>query len=697
MPNTVEQAQQQSSESARNKPRPTLGARAVVELLRVNVPETLPAQFKVQDHRDPEALQQLIALLTLFQRRMARSPYANASVLSLITNHLVGQGQQLVVARPDLGAICLVDSLFDQLLNSERFDKEAWQLVAMSRFPITKFALQDFSFFFATQNIGRRLLNTMTLHLLGSAAQSKGEIRTAISLFVDRLNLEYIDHISQFNSVCIETQSLFASNQRRLHKVETKVSQLEAPDKKKDRSEPIVIETLNSEVGGRDLPDMIVDFIYGEWRNAMRLVLRQQGEKSPDWKRQVSLTQSMVKMYDTCLSEEGRLQYQRFWPSMFKGIKALLISVEQGSDAFDQAIDPLELVCTAMISGAMPDLKTAPVLESRSVVDQSFEVLPVDEKYLEQVESLQVGEWIRIRTPSGDHEACKLTLKKEGAEPWVFVNNTGNKVAKKNKYVLAKGLKDGVVELVGKGQWIDDLLRESFDSLARQLEAVKQTTEEKSDQNRPSSQAGVTGPDGDASETPVSPQSPDKGVSEEEVTKESPAAEREEASSSISLVSMEDQASSYHTHDSSRTERTEDILSGSTLAIASDKEAAPQTEREGGEDNPAWEDYFKEEVALTEAEMNAALKAVQALEVGALVDYLIDGKQERCKLAVKMQARDKYIFVNRVGIKVWDTSEKQVAEAVAKGLVTIIDSGVKFDRALERVVKNIQSDKKGRE
>ena len=138
--------------------------------------------------------------------------------------------EQLEIARPDLGAIHLVDSIFNALLSSGRFDKDAWGLVSRTRFPVTKFALQDFSFFFAPQNIGRRLLNTITLHLLGSAEQRKGEVRTSISLFVDRLNLEYDDHISQFNSVCIETQSYFASHQRRLTRIETKISQVEGPD-----------------------------------------------------------------------------------------------------------------------------------------------------------------------------------------------------------------------------------------------------------------------------------------------------------------------------------------------------------------------------------------------------------------------------------------------------------------------------------
>ncbi|MDX1696458.1 MAG: DUF1631 family protein, partial [Ketobacteraceae bacterium] len=233
MPTSVEQTEKNPSDPDRAPSRPALGARAVVELLRINQPARIPAEFSVREHRRPAALKSLLQLLTYFQKRISKSPYANASVLSLMTNYLIEKGERLEIARPDLGAIFLVDRLFDELLNSEKFDKEAWGLISRIRFPITKFALQDFSFFFAPQNIGRRLLNTVTLHLLGSAEQRKGEVRTTISLFVDRLNMEYIGQISQFNSVCIETQSYFASHQKRLNKLQTRISQVESPERKK--------------------------------------------------------------------------------------------------------------------------------------------------------------------------------------------------------------------------------------------------------------------------------------------------------------------------------------------------------------------------------------------------------------------------------------------------------------------------------
>lgn len=646
------------------RPHVAMSARAVVELLRLNQPANLPEPIRVIEHRNPASLRTLITLLTRYQEQISNSPYGSASVLSLVTKHLLESGAQLEIAGPDLGAICLIDQIFDAMLSSGRFDQEAWGLVARARFPVTKFALQDFSFFFAPQNVGRRLLNIITLHLLGSAEQRKGEVRSIISLFIDRLNWEYKGHISQFNSVCIETQSYFAAHQRRLSRIEMRISEVAAADGKQDRSEPVVVGVLNKEVGGRELPDMIVDFIYDEWRNSLRLVLRQEGENSPNWKRMISLTQSMVKIYEACQTEEGRVQYQRFWPSMFKGVKSLLLSVAQDPEAFERALDPLELVCNALIRGAAPDLKKAPVLEAKSAMNKSFEVLPVDQLYMNQVEALTEGEWIRIKTPRGDYEACKLTVKANDMEPWVFVNNTGSKVARKNRYALAKGLRDGVVEIVGHGQWIDDLLRHAFDRLTILLEQQRAAAPLLSESTE------LQAPENPVTETAAELES------ETGVATESPTVDMDDTA----LPTME---------------VTHEVMSGSTLVMVGNQAESISADTETPDH--AWEDYYQEESALTDAELEAASKAVAVLEVGALANYLKEGKQERCKLAVKMQAKDRYIFVDRVGVKVWEANQQQVIEAVARGLLTIIDSGVKFDRALERVVMNIQSGKKGRE
>jgi hypothetical protein len=87
------------------------------------------------------------------------------------------------------------------------------------------------------------------------------------------------------------------------------------------------------------------------------------------------------------------------------------------------------------------------------------------------------------------------------------------------------------------------------------------------------------------------------------------------------------------------------------------------------------------------------LDDVDGINIGGWIDYSKDNESIVCKLAVKMKATERMIFVNRVGEKVLDTHREELAELMAKGCVTIVDKGRAFDRALESVVKSIRQEK----
>jgi hypothetical protein len=62
----------------------------------------------------------------------------------------------------------------------------------------------------------------------------------------------------------------------------------------------------------------------------------------------------------------------------------------------------------------------------------------------------------------------------------------------------------------------------------------------------------------------------------------------------------------------------------------------------------------------------------------------------RCKLAAKINAIDKYIFVNRQGVKVVEKTRMGLARELKDGTVRIISDGALFSRALESVIGNLR-------
>ncbi|MEH6559853.1 MAG: DUF1631 domain-containing protein [Marinobacter sp.] len=100
--------------------------------------------------------------------------------------------------------------------------------------------------------------------------------------------------------------------------------------------------------------------------------------------------------------------------------------------------------------------------------------------------------------------------------------------------------------------------------------------------------------------------------------------------------------------------------------------------------------------ALDEAESVSQqwLDQTDNLRVGAWVELIREETKLRCKLAAFIKATGKYIFVNRSGAKVAEYRRQELAAEMASGVVSMLDDGLIFDRALESIIDNLRSNRK---
>ena len=93
----------------------------------------------------------------------------------------------------------------------------------------------------------------------------------------------------------------------------------------------------------------------------------------------------------------------------------------------------------------------------------------------------------------------------------------------------------------------------------------------------------------------------------------------------------------------------------------------------------------------TEDEYNPHLEKIEGLTVGTWVEFVgEDEKNTRCKLAAKINAIDKFIFVNRQGVKILEKSTGELAKELEEETLRIISDGLLFSRALESVVSTLR-------
>lgn len=68
----------------------------------------------------------------------------------------------------------------------------------------------------------------------------------------------------------------------------------------------------------------------------------------------------------------------------------------------------------------------------------------------------------------------------------------------------------------------------------------------------------------------------------------------------------------------------------------------------------------------------------------------VEAQPFRCRLAAIIRRVDKFIFVNRSGMKVAEKSRVELAQALQKNELRLLDDGMLFERALEGVIGNLR-------
>jgi hypothetical protein len=93
-----------------------------------------------------------------------------------------------------------------------------------------------------------------------------------------------------------------------------------------------------------------------------------------------------------------------------------------------------------------------------------------------------------------------------------------------------------------------------------------------------------------------------------------------------------------------------------------------------------------------EALMYEYLKRVDEFTVGAWLEYddLRRAVTRRCKLATRIDETQTFVFVNRLGMAVFEKPRKAFAYDLQMGHARPIEDAPLFDRTIERIAANLR-------
>ena len=230
-----------------------IGARLVVELLRINAEEPVTDKIRLTPQRTRHAQAVLNDYLAKIQ-----SSLLHTDTRSRVSDALVDQCSELQIAlpiaAPDWGGILLLDALFDQLQTQRAMDAEAGAWFACLRLLTVRYALADYSFFFAPQNLLRRFLNQAYLTLLSSTAKSRTLYWDKLNQYAKRMLDGFQGNVAVVNSICIEAQAWMAGQSEKVEQIEERLRLLEVTKRKEKVAEPRVVQEFNRIAAGRHLP-----------------------------------------------------------------------------------------------------------------------------------------------------------------------------------------------------------------------------------------------------------------------------------------------------------------------------------------------------------------------------------------------------------------------------------------------------------
>lgn len=141
---------------------------------------------------------------------------------------------------------------------------------------------------------------------------------------------------------------------------------------------------------------------------------------------------------------------------------------------------------------------------------------------------------------------------------------------------------------------------------------------------------------------------------------------------------------------------TEETIKSIATQVAESEEPSLEdmhVEREVVESPTIIENVNKDVVAVdNQGELQEDhAQIIGSLSVGSWVEiFESDENKYRAKLAAIIRATGKYIFVNRVGMKVAEKTQTELITCIEQGSISILDSAMLFDRALESVIGHLR-------
>lgn len=429
-----------------------------------------------------------------------------------------------------------------------------------------------------------------------------------------------------------DLRAFIQREQGRIAKLEERLSASEMGLMRSRQSRNMTANMINRATENKRLSASIVAFLQGPWFDSIQLLLLNKGFESDEWHRAGKLTETIVWTYQPIEGNDAVAEADK--QRLYRIIEHLPGEIRELLVALEHDTRGAEVAIEDIESDHV-SLVSGQALEyvDFEPIDCEPDTLSrskVSRLLLRKVNALSEGQWFTYEQDDASTR-IKLVLKADDVKQLLFTNRNGVKALQKGFDEFAYYLSSGVVKPLNHEAVFSSTFRTYYDGLI----------EEHARQTRRTAERRVA-------------------FDEEEQARE--AARQKAQVEAAALARANEEAERQRRADEKRN-RLERAKAEAQKAENADAVAM-----------------------LTDK--------VKDLAIGAWLKLPgPDGELEDCKLAVRISASDKLIFVTRAGTKIGEYSSEQLVQLLVAGEGQIQDAGVEFEDTLAAVVTRLRQDR----
>ena len=391
----------------------------------------------------------------------------NQLVQGLLNRNRQQDDREPALNEVDEDLINLVSMLFEFILDDGNLSAPLQVLISRLQIPILKVIIKDKSFFSKANHPARKLLNSLARAGIGwnhSDEKSRDRLYSQIHTVVQRILEDFDGDITLFDTLNREFDQFLERENRKASLVEQRTRESERGRIKSRKAQEEVDRLLKEKTGHYELPESIADILMNGWSRVMFLAyLRNDSEHR--WLETVKVVDDLIWCLNPHQGDAERDEWVRVVPGLLKTLRAGLQEVSYKSNQLDVVMAALksQLAEGFRNHAAITTEKAAIPAGQNQKPDSEASQPPDDEdaaiaEYVDQINGLNIGDWVEFRLVNGASFRCKLSAVIEEASCYVFVNRMGLKVIEKTRTDLAHELRKGRLSLLTQGALVDRAL-----------------------------------------------------------------------------------------------------------------------------------------------------------------------------------------------------------------------------------------------